>query len=130
MVPLPIPLRRDSSDKDTPRSSRSRRSLGPVDFKASSGASVKVLIELKKEHNGKFWNGLEKQLPSYLMSDECDEGWYVVLRFRSNKPSDERLRHLPIVVDTVARDTGKTLHYATVDARPKASASNLEADGA
>lgn len=103
---------------------------GPVDFKASSGASVKVLIELKKEHNGKFWNGLEKQLPSYLMSDECDEGWYVVLRFRSNKPSDERLRHLPAVVDTVARDTGRTLHYATVDARPKASASNLEADGA
>lgn len=36
---------------------------GPVDFKASSGTSARVLIEMKKEHNGKFWNGLEGQLP-------------------------------------------------------------------
>lgn len=99
---------------------------GPVDFKASSGASIKVLIELKKEHNGKFWNGLEAQLPSYLMSDECSEGWYIVLRFRSNKPSDDRLRSLPGVVSRVSAGIGKSLHYAVVDARPKVSASNLE----
>jgi len=99
---------------------------GPVDFKASSGSSIKALIEVKKEHNGKFWNGLEAQLPSYLESDECDEGWYVVLRYRSNRPSDQRLRRLPGIVKAVAQATGKTLHYTVVDARPKVSASNLE----
>jgi hypothetical protein len=99
---------------------------GPVDFKASSGSSIKALIELKKEQNGKFWQGIEAQLPSYLMSDECEEGWYVALRFRSNKPSDIRLRTLPGVVRKVAADTGKTLHFAVVDARVKESASNIK----
>ena len=99
---------------------------GPVDFKASSGTSIKLLIEMKKEHNGKFWNGLQAQVPSYLQSDECKEGWYVVLRFRSNKPSDLRLRQLPDVVRRVADETNTTLHYRVVDARPKESASNIE----
>ena len=99
---------------------------GPVDFKASSGTSIRALIEVKKEDNGKFWNGLEAQLPSYLISDDCDEGWYVVLRFRSNRPSDIRLRELPTVVKAAATRVGKVLHYAVVDARRKESASNLE----
>lgn len=30
---------------------------GPVDFKASSGTTARLLIEVKKLHNGKFWNG-------------------------------------------------------------------------
>lgn len=99
---------------------------GPVDFKASSGTAIRALIEVKKEDNGKFWNGLEAQLPSYLMSDECDEGWYIVLRFRSNRPSDKRLRELPTVVQAAATRVGKKLHYAVVDARRKESASNIE----
>jgi hypothetical protein len=101
---------------------------GPVDFKASSGASIKILMELKKEDNGKFWNGLEAQLPSYLMSDDCDEGWYIVLRFRSNKASDIRLRQLPGKIQQVATDTQKTLHYTIVDSRTHISASNLKSE--
>jgi hypothetical protein len=99
---------------------------GPVDFKASSGTSIRALIEVKKEHNGKFWHGLEAQLPSYLMSDSSQEGWYIALRFRSNKPSDLRLRALPGVVAQVASGTGKTLHFSVIDARPKVSASHAE----
>jgi hypothetical protein len=98
---------------------------GPVDFKASSGTSIRALIEVKKEDNGKFWNGLQEQLPSYLISDECEEGWYIVLRFRSNRPSDKRLRELPSVVQAAATRVGKLLHYAVVDARRKESASNI-----
>jgi hypothetical protein len=99
---------------------------GPVDFKASSGTAIRALIEVKKEDNGKFWNGIESQLPSYLMSDDCDEGWYVALRFRSNRPADLRLRELPGIVRSAAERTGKSLNFAIVDARPKESASNIE----
>ena len=45
---------------------------GPVDFKASSGTSARLLIEVKKLHNGRFWNGLRYQLPSYLQSDNIN----------------------------------------------------------
>lgn len=99
---------------------------GPVDFKASSGASARLLIEMKKEHNGKFWNGIEAQLPSYLRSDGSKHGWFVALRFRSNRPSDLRLRTLPSVVSRVARETGTNLRFTVVDARPKASASSID----
>lgn len=99
---------------------------GPVDFKASSGTSARALIEMKKEHNGKFWNGLEGQLPSYLVSDASQHGWFVALRFRSNKPSVERLRQLPAAVQDAAAKTNKTLKFAVIDARPPVSASNIE----
>jgi hypothetical protein len=49
---------------------------GPVDFKFSSGYFHRAHLEIKKLHNGKFWNGLEKQLPSYMKSDEVSDGWF------------------------------------------------------
>jgi hypothetical protein len=99
---------------------------GPVDFKASSGTSARVLIEMKKEHNGKFWNGLEGQLPSYLVSDASQHGRFVALRYRSNKPSVERLRRLPAAVKDAAARTKKKLQFTVIDARPPVSASNVE----
>jgi hypothetical protein len=39
---------------------------GPVDFKFTNGYERRALLEIKKLHNGKFWNGLTAQLPSYL----------------------------------------------------------------
>ncbi len=50
---------------------------GPVDFKFSNGYSHRAHLEIKKLHNGKFWNGLEAQLPSYMKSDEVSDGWFV-----------------------------------------------------
>jgi hypothetical protein len=55
---------------------------GPVDFKASSGVSIKALIEMQKVHSGSFWNGLKAQLPSYLRFDQSEEARYVGLEFR------------------------------------------------
>jgi hypothetical protein len=98
---------------------------GPVDFKASSGVHAKLLVELKKEHNGKFWNGIEAQLPSYLQSDGSKNGWFVALRFRSNKASTLRLQQLPARVKEIAQSTGTNLKFSIIDARRKDSASNL-----
>ena len=102
---------------------------GPVDFKASSGTAMRVLIEAKKAHNGKFWHGIQTQLPSYLKSDDCEHGWYVAIRYRNNKASQTRMNELPAIVSKVADGTGTNLRYSAVDGRPKESASNQAAYG-
>lgn len=96
---------------------------GPVDFKVSRGTACRLIIEIKKAHNGKFWNGLANQLPIYLQGDECDEGWFVAIRYRSNKASSDRMRELPRRVAETSRDVGKTIRYAAIDGRRQASAS-------
>lgn len=98
---------------------------GPVDFKASSGANARLLVEVKKVHNGKFWNGLRDQLPSYLVSDATDEGWFVAIQYRDVKSSTERVAQLPAEVKTVAERTGKDLHFMAIDARKPLSASKI-----
>jgi hypothetical protein len=98
---------------------------GPVDFKASSGSSLRLLIEIKKAHNGKFWNGLDAQLPSYLTSDDCKEGWFVAIRYRNNKASELRMKELPDRVTVASTNSGKSLHYTAVDARKPLSASKI-----
>lgn len=98
---------------------------GPVDFKASSGAAARLLVEVKKVHNGKFWNGLRDQLPSYLRSDETKEGWFVAIQYRDSKSSRERVAQLPAEVKHVAGKTGKDLRFIAVDARRPLSASKI-----
>lgn len=98
---------------------------GPVDFKVSSGSSIRLLIEIKKAHNGKFWQGLEFQLPSYLLSDHAAEGWFVAMRFRNNSASEKRMKELPDMVKHVAIETAKTIRYIATDARRPASASKI-----
>lgn len=97
---------------------------GPVDFKLSCGTSMKLLIEIKKVHNGKFWNGLEAQLPSYMVSDGTDEGWFVAVRYRDNRSSEQRVKELPIRVRTLNAN-GKRFKCLVIDARRKLSASKL-----
>lgn len=98
---------------------------GPVDFKASSGSSARLLIEVKKLHNGKFWNGLRYQLPSYLQSDQATKGWFIALQYRGNKAAVDRLRALPSEVARVSELLVKQVRYTAVDARRPASASNI-----
>ncbi|MFH5877278.1 hypothetical protein [Arthrobacter sp. NA-172] len=99
---------------------------GPVDFKIASGSKLRMLIEIKKAHNGKFWHGLQTQLPSYLQSDACNFGWYLAIRYRNNPTSEIRMKELPGLVKSTAQKVGKTIEYAAVDGRPKDSASKQE----
>lgn len=98
---------------------------GPVDFKFSNGYRRRAHFEVKKLHNGKFWNGLEQQLPSYMTSDEVVDGWFLAVRYRSSKSSEDRARALPNRVLAVAHARGLHLRFGLVDARPKESASKL-----
>ena len=98
---------------------------GPVDFKASSGTVARLIIEVKKLQNGKFWNGLRLQLPSYMESDEATHGWFIAVQYRDNKSAIDRLRQLPTEVSRAAAKSKKRISYSTVDARRPPSASKI-----
>lgn len=98
---------------------------GPVDFKFSNGYVNRAHLEVKKLHNGKFWNGLDLQLPAYMSSDEVDMGWFLAIRYRDGKKWDDRANAIPGGVRAAAKAHGRDLRGALVDARPKKSASKL-----
>jgi hypothetical protein len=98
---------------------------GPVDFKFSNGYQNRAHLEVKKLHNGKFWSGLDKQLPIYMGSDEVKLGWFLALRFRSSKLEDKRQKDLPGRVQEVAAAKGLELYSALIDVRPQESASKV-----
>jgi hypothetical protein len=98
---------------------------GPVDFKFSNGYEHRAHLEVKKLHNGKFWNGLDRQLPAYLSSDAVKKGWFLAVRYRDGKQWDERQQELPGRVKQAAEVHGRCLRSALVDARRPKSASKL-----
>lgn len=52
---------------------------GPVDFKMSSGASAKVVVELKRSRNPRLVDGYTKQLHAYEVAEGSYFGHYVVI---------------------------------------------------
>lgn len=98
---------------------------GPVDFKFSRGYEWRAHLEVKKLHNGKFWNGLENQLPSYMGSDEVTDGWLLGIQYFEKGVSEARIKELPGRVRDVAKAKSLRLRYGLVDAQPQKSASKL-----
>ena len=98
---------------------------GPVDFKFSRGYARRAHLELKKLHNGKFWNGLETQLPSYMKSDDVSIGWFLALQYNDTKTSKKRAKELPTKVKAAGQANAIDLKYELVDARSKLPASKL-----
>jgi hypothetical protein len=99
---------------------------GPVDFKFSSGTKARLVLELKKVHNGKFWNGIEYQLPSYMHSDQSAHGWFVAIRYRNNKNSEDRVKSLATLAKKVETAGKIKIELTNVDARKPASASKIK----
>jgi hypothetical protein len=98
---------------------------GPVDFKFSNGYKRRAHLEVKKLNNGRFWNGLDRQLPAYLSSDSVRKGWFLAVRYRDGKQWDKKQAELPGRVKRAAKAHGRDLRAALVDARRPLSASKL-----
>ena len=98
---------------------------GPVDFKFSSGYHKRALMEVKKLQNTKFWQSLESQLPSYLRSDDCRHGWFLVIRYDDGRASTEWLAKLGETVSRAEKAHSVQLKYRIIDALPKPSASDI-----
>lgn len=96
---------------------------GLVDFKFSNGYRNRAHLEVKKLHNGRFWHGLSEQLPTYLRSDECNLGWFLVIQYRDGGVSKEWRDEGPRIVRRVALENGVVLESVDVDGRPRPSAS-------
>ncbi|HEU4636480.1 MAG TPA: hypothetical protein VFS41_09900 [Edaphobacter sp.] len=98
---------------------------GPVDFKFSTGYLKRAHLEVKKLHNGRFWNGLEEQLPSYMKSDEVRDGWFLAIRYKDGEAAEKRINEISPRLSSVAKQRHVDLRFSLIDARPKESASKL-----
>lgn len=58
---------------------------GPVDFKCSQGYHKRVLIETKLVSNSRYWNGLVKQLPKYMLAEEIEKGIFMLVAFSADE---------------------------------------------
>jgi hypothetical protein len=97
---------------------------GPVDFKASKGFNLRVLLELKLARNSKFWNGAEKQLPAYLKAERVKDGFFIVVAY--NEADVRRVRSIKRIVKAVRESTQVAIRPIVVDASlEKPSASKL-----
>ena len=98
---------------------------GVVDFKFSNGYQRRALLEIKKLHNSKFWNGLKRQTPSYLDSDNCRYGWFIAIQYREGGASKRWTSEGPEVVRRINTTHNLVLRTASIDAQPKGSSAKL-----
>lgn len=63
---------------------------GPVDFKMSSGAKIKVLAELKRSTNPKLVSGYTNQLGAYRGSEGTTRAFYIVMDVGGLTPAKMR----------------------------------------
>lgn len=97
---------------------------GPVDFKVSRGYHLRALLEVKLAKNTRFWNGLTRQLPTYLNAEEVRDGYFLVITYDDRDL--ERLKDIQAIVEQVNAETGCRIRVRTIDASPeKPSASKL-----
>ena len=95
---------------------------GPVDFKVSQGFKLRALFELKKANNTKFFNGIEKQLPTYLKAEGITHGFFMTFVFRDGeiKKTREIEEHVRTILSPHC-----IIIPITIDARKPDSASKL-----
>ena len=97
---------------------------GPVDFKVSHGYQLRALLELKLAKNTKFWDGLERQLPTYQRAENIVIGYFIVIVYTDRDL--EKIRNIQARVNAVRQTTGYDIKEIVVDARTNpASASRL-----
>jgi hypothetical protein len=98
---------------------------GPVDFIFTKTASLRVLLEVKKMSNSSYWDGLEYQLTTYMVSDRTDRGWFLPVRFGDTLNEAARHHELNEHVRRAREGTGFDIRALAVDARRPASASKI-----
>ena len=97
---------------------------GPVDFKASKGYRLRLLLEVKLARNTRFWDGATKQLPTYLRAERVKQGYFVVIVY--TEADSNRIRKIKRVIAETNRSQGVFITPVIVDASPdKLSASKL-----
>lgn len=101
---------------------------GPVDFKFSAGWTKRALIEVKFIASTKFFQGVEKQLPQYLKTEQISGGYYLCVGFTDQDFSTARIDKVKDTCRTLSDQKGVTMKPLFVDARHdnKPSASKIK----
>ena len=73
--------------------------------------------------NTKFWNGLNKQLPTYLEAEQVKDGYFIVVIF--NEADEKRTKDIGELASKLNKDMDCNITPVVVDARPKILASKL-----
>lgn len=93
---------------------------GELDFKFSSGAHKKVIVEIKLSSNSQLLHGLTTQLPIYMKTENVEDGVYMVLRM--SEEDNGALESLQKAYADIPNDSSKP-QLIIIDAVPKPSAS-------
>lgn len=107
---------------DIDLSSETDMGRGPVDLKVSRGWKLRALLELKKANNTKFWDGLKRQLPTYMRAEGTKVGYFVVAMLHDSDFT--RLAGIKAVAKQVSKELGYDIQVVEVDAtedKPPAS---------
>ena len=97
---------------------------GPVDIKFSNGYIERVLIEVKRASSSKLVQGLTKQLPQYLTTEDINIGYYVVIVQKEDEY--KKVRALKDIANKLSQELSKDIDIFIIDATDeKPSASNL-----
>jgi hypothetical protein len=97
---------------------------GSVDFKFSNGFAQRAILEVKLVSNGKFWSGLEKQLPTYQEVEGSQLGYFMAVAFTDDELN--KTTELAARAKKVAATYKSDLRFVVIDARKgKPTASKL-----
>ncbi len=94
---------------------------GPVDFKLSRGANVKILVEVKRSTNTRLFHGFERQLPIYEAAEDSQHSFFLVVQ-ETKRRTKALHKVLKLELERRSRSL-RTPEVRIVDASPKPSAS-------
>jgi len=98
---------------------------GPVDFRFNKDYKNKIVVELKHVKSQDLFKGMSNQLLTYIISEESDYGYYVVIKLL---PSDTaRFYRLLMRFEKMDKKTKEKIIIKDIDARTdnKPSASRV-----
>ncbi|MBG9657082.1 hypothetical protein [Cytobacillus firmus] len=87
---------------------------GVVDFQLSKGADFQALIELKLGHHQRYKDGINFQLPTYLLTEQVDFGYFVLVCY--TKEIYEESKTLHDKAEELSQKYNKTIRFERVDA--------------
>lgn len=87
---------------------------GSVDFQLSKGADFQAFIEIKLGNHGRYKDGLAYQLPTYLLTNQVDYGFFVLVCYTREIYEDAVSLHQK--AEELSKKYNKKIRFERIDA--------------
>lgn len=87
---------------------------GIVDFQLSKGTDYQSFIELKLGNHKRYSDGLIYQLPTYLLSEQVDYGFFVLISYSQEIYEDTQYLHCK--AEELSQEYNKKIKFERIDA--------------